>query len=87
MGKVDGLYVAQLVIFAILLQPAIYCLFKHGRHGILGWLYLQLFCTVRVVGAALIIHEKSSTGLAAVIVGSFGLSPLLLSAAGILHEA
>jgi hypothetical protein len=39
MGKVDGLYVAQLVIFAILLQPAI------------------------------------------------GLSPLLLSAAGILHEA
>jgi hypothetical protein len=56
-------------------------------HGTLGWLYLQLFCTVRIVGAALIIHQKSSTGLAALIVGSFGLSPLLLCAAGILHES
>lgn len=87
MAKVDDLYIAQLIIFVILLQPAIYCLFKHGRHGLLGWLYLQLFCLVRVVGAAMIIHEKSSTGLAATIVGSFGLSPLLLSAAGILHES
>lgn len=83
----DPLYIAQLVIYLILLQPAIYCLFKHGRHGILGWLYVQLFCTVRVVGAAIIIHQGSSTGIAAVIISSFGLSPLLLAAAGILHEA
>lgn len=85
MAKVDLLYIAQLVIYSILLQPALYCLIKHGRHGILGWLYLQMFCTVRVVGATLIIHQKSSTGPAILIVNSFGLSPLLLCAAGILQ--
>lgn len=83
----DPIYIAQLVIYIIFLQPAVYCLWKHGRHGLLGWFYLQLFCAVRIIGAAVIIHENSSTGTAAVILNSVGLSPLLLSAAGILHEA
>jgi len=83
------LYIATLIIYIILIQPAIYCLWKHGKRGILGWLYLQLFCAVRCVGSALTIHDENTHtgGIASGILNSVGLSPLLLAAAGVLHEA
>jgi hypothetical protein len=84
------LYIFTLIIYVVLAQPAIFCLFRHGRKGFLGWLYLQLFCAVRGIGSiielkALANNTENST--AVVIVGSIGLSPLLLAALGILHEA
>ena len=87
---VSGIPVAQLVVFAILFQPSIYVLFKHGKPGILGWICIQSFCIVRIVGSVLqIIQEKnaSSSNLATSILTSIGLSPLLLACLGILHEA
>jgi hypothetical protein len=80
---------AMFIIYFIFLPPTLYCLLKHGKRGILGWFYLQLFCLVRIAGSAAerrieVTHSTSSAGL---ILSSIGLSPLLLGTAGILHEA
>lgn len=80
---------AELIIYAILSIPAIYCLVRHGKQGLLGWLYIFLYCTIRLIAAGLKYKSdqdhKVSTG--ALVVDNIGLSPLLLGAAGILHEA
>ncbi|KZF24327.1 hypothetical protein L228DRAFT_281412 [Xylona heveae TC161] len=80
---------AQLAVFALLFFPSLYCLFRHGKTGILGWFYVNLFCALRVIGCALTIRDEhnGTVGTAATIIMSVGLSPLLLSAAGILGEA
>ncbi|KPM36553.1 hypothetical protein AK830_g10012 [Neonectria ditissima] len=74
---------AKLAIYAILCLPAVYILIKHGGPGFLGWLYVTVFFTLRIVGGALSLSGSPSAGL----ISSIGLSPLLLAAAGILHEA
>ncbi|KAL2196106.1 hypothetical protein P885DRAFT_61306 [Corynascus similis CBS 632.67] len=71
---------AELAIYAILCLPVLYLLVRHSPVGLLGWFYLLAFCTLRIVGAAV---SASSAG----IISSVGLSPLLLAASGILHEA
>lgn len=82
----DSISAAKLAIYIILLQPALYCLFKHGKTGFIGWLYVQIFCVLRIVTGSIGLHEtNSSTG--SIILNSIGLSPLLLAASGILHEA
>lgn len=80
----NALSVAECVIYAILAIPVLYLLARHWRNGVLGWLFLFFFCTLRIVGGALSIKSSSS---AASIISSVGLSPLLLAAAGILHES
>lgn len=82
----DGLSAAKLAIYLVLLQPALYCLWKHGKTGFLGWLYIQIFCVLRIATGGIGLHGNQ-TGQAAVVLNSIGLSPLLLSVSGILHEA
>lgn len=87
--KMGGLEYAQLAIYGLLSLPVLYLTYRHGRHGLTGWLYLFAFCTLKIVGTALqvkadIDHSSSST---AALISSIGLSPLLLAAVGILHEA
>jgi hypothetical protein len=87
---ISGVPIAQLVVFAVFLQPALYILWKHGKPGILGWLCIQSFCLVRIVGSVIqIIQQENNTpsNLATFILASIGLSPLLLACLGILHEA
>lgn len=82
----DSIAAAKLALYIILAQPAIYCLFKHGKTGFIGWLYVQIFCVLRITTGGIGLHgSSSSTGT--VILNSIGLSPLLLAASGILHEA
>ena len=83
---VDVLAVLEVAVYIFLVNPATYVLFKHGRKGILGWLAIQSFCFVRIIGNILVLKdgEKST---AATIVSSIGLSPLLVGTIGILHEA
>ncbi|KAL7940978.1 hypothetical protein V8C42DRAFT_361525 [Trichoderma barbatum] len=82
----DGLSAAKLAIYLILLQPALFCLWKHGKTGFLGWLFVQLFCVLRIATGGIGLHVDQK-GEAAVILNSIGLSPLLLAISGILHEA
>lgn len=86
MGAIED---AQLAVFATVLLPSLYILYKHGKRGFLGWLYVHLFCVIRVVGSAMLIYfeSKGEINETALIVSSLGLSPLLLSSVGLLHEA
>jgi len=78
-----------LIIYASLSIPILYFAYKHGTRAILGWAYLLIICSLRVIGPALEINSiknhKSSTG--AIVISSIGLSPLLLGSIGVLHEA
>ncbi|MCJ1399121.1 hypothetical protein MMC11_002323 [Xylographa trunciseda] len=86
---VDALAVATIVIYLVLIQPVIYCLWKHGRHGILGWLALQSFCLLRIIGNIVLVHAEATntSNTNALLISNVGLSPLLLATVGFLHEA
>ncbi|RAL10323.1 uncharacterized protein BO97DRAFT_456489 [Aspergillus homomorphus CBS 101889] len=81
----SGLRITQLALYAPLTLPTLYLLFRHGRHGLLAWLYLLAFCILRVTGAAMGLNDPHNAG--AQIISNIGLSPLLLSIDGVLHEA
>ena len=75
---------AELAIYAVLSVPVLFLLFRHGVVGLLGWLYLFAFCSLRIVGGAMSLKAGSSSSS---IISNVGLSPLLLAASGLLHEA
>jgi hypothetical protein len=84
------LYILILISYVVLAQPTLFTLFRHGRHGILGWFYLQFFCAIRAIGSIIDLKAESNgttNSTAVVIVNSVGLSPLILAALGIMHEA
>ncbi|KAL2828095.1 hypothetical protein BJY01DRAFT_261634 [Aspergillus pseudoustus] len=81
----SGLPIAQLAIYAPLTLPVLYLLYTHGRHGFLAWAYLLAFCILRMTGGALAVSDATNSG--AQIISSIGLSPMLLSLEGVLHEA
>lgn len=87
-ASAHGLTVATLIIYIILLKPVTYCFWKHGKHGFLGWMYVSLLCMLKIVGSAIQLSAdaQGTTNTAALIINNIGLSPLLLAAAGILHE-
>ncbi|CBF82328.1 hypothetical protein AN9205.2 [Aspergillus nidulans FGSC A4] len=80
----NALSAATCAIYAVFAIPVVYLLVRHGRYGLLGWLFLFFFCTLRIIGGALAVHD---TSIAANIISSVGLSPLLLAISSILHEA
>jgi hypothetical protein len=86
---VSGLPIATLVVYTILFHPILYCTWKHGKRGLLGWMVFQIFCAVRIVGSILTIQEEvsSSSSTSSLILNNIGLSPLLLGTLGVLHEA
>lgn len=75
---------AELVIYATLSLHVLYLIVKHAPTGLLGWLYLFAFCTLRIVGGAMSMNMDSPS---ASVISNIGLSPLLLAASGTLHEA
>ncbi|KIL92291.1 hypothetical protein FAVG1_04700 [Fusarium avenaceum] len=79
----SSLTTAELAIYAVLVLPTLFVLFKHGKPGLIGWGFLFVFCSLRVIGGALFLTDSS----AAVTVSNIGLSPLLICTAGLLHEA
>lgn len=82
--------VAQLAFFVIAIFLALYCLVKHGKHGLLGWVFLCVFCTIRIVGAAIIVSDESTNKTvseAGLIIASVAIAPLIISIGGIAHES
>ena len=81
---------AQIIIFAILLLPSLINTRRHGKRGLLGFIPLQTFCILRIVGGALSIQDYNKQGYPSVatgIISGLGLGPLILAGEGILHEA
>ncbi|KFY76387.1 hypothetical protein V499_03963 [Pseudogymnoascus sp. VKM F-103] len=82
--------IAQLAFFIIAIFPALYCLFKHGQHGLLGWGFLCVFCIIRIVGAANIVSDESTNKTlseAGLIIASVAIAPPIISIGGIAHES
>jgi len=84
------LSIAQLALYALFTPLILFCLVKHGKGGLLGWLYLLAFSSLRIAGSTITIKDQTSTtgsSSGASIISSIALSPLLLASFGVLHEA
>ncbi|RAL09346.1 uncharacterized protein BO97DRAFT_351874 [Aspergillus homomorphus CBS 101889] len=81
----NGIFIADLVFYLILLHPVLYILWTRRAGGLLAWYYLSIFCVARIVGGAMGVHNSQS--LAANILVGVGISPLILAIDGLLHEA
>ncbi|KAG8532313.1 uncharacterized protein KY384_003954 [Bacidia gigantensis] len=87
----EAVAIAELVIYIPLLILATYVNIRQGFSRQLGYLYLMIFCILRLGGAALTIvavnNPTSKTDAAwASVLGSIGLSPLLLAEMGMLDR-
>ena len=85
-----SLAIAELAIYLLLAPLVVFILLKHWLAGLLGWFYLSAFIAVRIVGDCITISDrnnKTQSSTSAAILNSIGLSPLILSTAGVLHEA
>ncbi|KAI1075963.1 hypothetical protein F5B20DRAFT_343677 [Whalleya microplaca] len=78
---------ALLAIYSTLSLPTIYVAVQHGiKHGaILGWAFLLAFCLIRITSSALEIEDETSS--TAILLTGIGISPLLSSVCGVLHES
>lgn len=80
----------ELALYAIVSPLALFIAYRHGRHGILGYFYLNLSVAVRIAAdIAQLVDNKSTAAapsLATAVLSSIGISPLLLAMSGILHE-
>ncbi|KAJ6119542.1 hypothetical protein N7523_003822 [Penicillium sp. IBT 18751x] len=86
----ESLELANIAFYALAVLPAIYCFIKHGKHGIVGWLYVMLMCGLRLAGNGMSYHAPfpiDKPNVAASIIVGIGLSPLLFAALGLLQES
>jgi hypothetical protein len=85
----SALPIATIIIYVILFNPILYCLWRHRRYGILAFLPMSTFCVLKIVASIiqLISEAKNSSMSNALLLNNIGLSPLLLAALGLLHES
>lgn len=81
----NAIFVADLVLYLVLLPLVFYIVWTRRSGGLLAWYYLSVFCIARIVGGAIGVHDSQS--LAANIIVGVGISPLILAIDGLLHEA
>lgn len=89
-SSTEALELANIVFYALVTLPAIYCFIKHGKHGILGWFYAIIMCGLRLAGNGMAYHALSTTSepnTAASIIVGIGMSPLIFAALGITRES
>lgn len=92
MGKItysDGVAIWKLVYYTPALLASLYVARKHGFTRSSGWIYLTIFCAVRIAGSVaqlILISSPNSNGASttALICSVLGLSPLLLASLGLL---
>ena len=87
----ENIAIAELVIYIPFLLTALFVARKHGFKRGSGFLYLVIFCGLRIAGAILSIisvhHPDNRTDAQwGAIIGSIGLSPLLLASFGLLNR-
>lgn len=87
----DYLNIIEIIIYLIIFPITIYLGFRHGKAGFLGYFYLNVACTVRIVADIVSLlpanRDAASPTIASIVLSSIGLSPLLLALSGFLHEA
>ncbi|OBT48967.1 hypothetical protein VE00_00669 [Pseudogymnoascus sp. WSF 3629] len=88
----NGISIALLVLYTPLLLLGAFLSKRHGFGRSSGWIFLVLFCILRLLSGALnlaLINSPTSSSLhiAYSITNSVGLSPLLLASLGLLNRA
>lgn len=87
----DGVSILQLIIYLPYLFASIYVCYRHGFMKNSGWIYLVIFCTIRIVGSCAQLATINSTSTTpytiAAITSAIGISPLLLSSLGLISRA
>lgn len=83
----EAVAIAELVCYVPLTFISLYVAFRHVFAKQFGWIFLNIFCALRIAGAGLeIASARNSKVLVnakwAAIVGAIGLSPLLLAGFG-----
>jgi hypothetical protein len=86
----DGVSILKLITYSPYLFASLYVCWRHGFMKNSGWIFLSIFCALRIVGAsaqlATISNTTSTTPFAAVT-DAIGLSPLLLASLGLISRA
>jgi len=92
MLSTDGrIAIAEICVYVPVFLLTLITVFRHGIGKQLGWIYLTIFCLIRVVGAGFKIasdnNPTNSTDLEwATILSSIGLNPLLMASMGLLKR-
>ena len=87
----EAIDIAIIAIYIPSIVAAVFVSIRHGFVRQLGWVYLLIFCALRIAGGAvgiLSVHNPKSISDAewAAILSSVGLSPLLLASMGLLQR-
>ena len=87
----ENIAIAEVAVYAVFIFPAIYVCIRHGCIKQLGWFYLVIFCGLRIgsgiMGIEFAKHPTSRDDATwSAILGSIGLSPLLLAEIGLLER-
>jgi hypothetical protein len=92
MVSTDGkIAIAEICVYIPIFLLTLITVFRHGTGKQLGWIYLTIFCIIRLVGAGFKIASNNnptdSTDLEwATILSSVGLNPLLMASLGLLKR-
>src|ERR1700761_3798457 len=83
----------ELPIYLIIVPFVMYLTYRHGEAGFLGYFYLNISCGVRIAADIVelaqgtqVDNSTAKPTIAAIVIGSIGLSPLLLALAGMAHD-
>jgi hypothetical protein len=92
MLSTDGkIAIAEICVYVPVFLLTLITVFRHGTGRKLGWIYLTIFCLIRLVGAGFKIASNNdptnSTDLEwATILTFVGLNPLLMASLGLLNR-
>jgi hypothetical protein len=87
----EAISIAEICVYVPIFFLTIIILFRHGFKRQSGWIYLAIFCLIRIIGGIFKIesasHPYSITDLEwGTLLSSVGLSPLLLASFGLLKR-
>ena len=87
----ESIAISEVAVYVAFLPIAGYVFYRHGFLRQIGWMYLVIFCGLRVASGIMGIeyakHPLNRTdGTWSAILGSIGLSPLFLVGMGLLER-
>ncbi|MDI1491546.1 MAG: hypothetical protein OHK93_002755 [Ramalina farinacea] len=90
-GSREGVAIGEIAVYTPLILAAVFVAFRQSFFKQIGWVYVVVFCGLRLASGALGVlsaNNPKSTSDAAwtAILGSIGLSPLLLACLGCLKR-
>lgn len=86
----EAIAYAEICVYVPVLILTLIVVVRHGFKKQLGWIYLAVFCVIRIAGAGFKIDESRSPNKTNTewsgILQSVGLSPLLMASLGLLKR-